>query len=283
MLRVRVLSFVVVAGAVLAAAAVGASSVPEAEAAEALVLRARDRVPDARGELQVRERTLRWAPEQTAVVICDMWDRHWCRGATERVAEMAPRMDRVVSAARRRRVLIIHAPSSCMQAYKDTPQRKRAQSAPAAANAPREIDGWCRRLEGEPALPIDDSDGGCDDQPQCAQGSPWKRQIDAIRIGEEDAISDSGREIWNLMESRGIRNVLVMGVHTNMCVLGRPFGLRRMKDGGRNVVLVRDLTDTMYNSRRSPHVPHARGTDLVVEHVEKHVCPSVDSRDLLKR
>ena len=56
-------------------------------------------------------------------------------------------------------------------------------------------------------------------------------------------------ENWNLLEARGIENVMILGVHTNMCVLGRPFGLRQMAHNGKNVVLVRDLTDTMYNSR----------------------------------
>ena len=32
-----------------------------------------------------------------------------------------------------------------------------------------------------------------------------------------------------------------------MCVLGRPFGLRQMAKNGKNVVLMRDMTDTMYN------------------------------------
>ena len=34
------------------------------------------------------------------------------------------------------------------------------------------------------------------------------------------------------------------GVHTNMCVLGRPFGLRQMARLGKNTALVRDMTDT---------------------------------------
>ena len=49
------------------------------------------------------------------------------------------------------------------------------------------------------------------------------------------------------MRQRGIKNVIVMGVHTNMCVLGRPFSIRQMVYQGQNVVLVRDMTDTMYN------------------------------------
>ncbi|MFH1921122.1 MAG: hypothetical protein ABIP48_14735 [Planctomycetota bacterium] len=73
-----------------------------------------------------------------------------------------------------------------------------------------------------------------------------------------------------------------MGVHTNMCVLGRPFGIRAMARLGRNVVLVRDLTDAMYDPRQPPHVSHARGTELVIEHIEKHWCPSILSEDLIE-
>jgi type 1 glutamine amidotransferase len=62
-----------------------------------------------------------------------------------------------------------------------------------------------------------------------------------------------------------------------MCVLGRPFGLRNMARSGKNVVLVRDLTDTMYNHRMRPYVSHFTGTELIVEHIEKYVCPTITS------
>jgi type 1 glutamine amidotransferase len=66
-----------------------------------------------------------------------------------------------------------------------------------------------------------------------------------------------------------------------MCVLGRPFSIRQLVYQGLNVVLVRDLTDTMYNSRMAPFVHHATGTDLVVEHIEKKWCPTITSVDFL--
>jgi hypothetical protein len=66
-----------------------------------------------------------------------------------------------------------------------------------------------------------------------------------------------------------------------MCVLGRPFGLRQMAKNGKNVVLMRDLTDTMYNPKRSPYVSHFAGTDLMVEHVEKYVAPTITSDQIL--
>ncbi len=247
-----------------------------------LALDARSRAPlsDGTGRFRVVQNKLEWNPEQTAIIICDMWNQHWCKGATSRVGELAPRMNEIVSKARDKGVLIVHAPSGTVNFYENHPARKRAQNAPTAANLPKDIAKWCRWIdekEKTTGYPIDDSDGGCDCQPKCKQGSPWRRQVETIEIRNEDAISDSGVEVWNLLEQRGIDNVIVMGVHTNMCVLGRPFGLRNMARYGKNVVLMRDMTDTMYNSRMRPFVSHFTGTDLIVEHLEKYVCPTITS------
>lgn len=224
--------------------------------------------------------TASWESTATAVVICDMWDKHWCKGATARVAEMAPRMNQVVAELRRRGVLIIHCPSETMKFYENDPGRKLAKEAP-PAEVKKPLAGWCN-LDStkEPPLPIDDSDGGCDDWPQCEQGSPWRRQIASIQIQPGDAITDSV-EAYNLMRQRGITNVIVMGVHQNMCVLGRPFSIRQMVYQGQNVVLMRDLTDSMYNSRSKPRVDHFTGNDLVTWHIEKYWCPTITSDQII--
>ena len=73
-----------------------------------------------------------------------------------------------------------------------------------------------------------------------------------------------------------------MGVHTNFCILNRSFGIRQMTKLGRNVVLTRDLTDALCDPRQPPFVSHARGTELVVEHIERHWCPSILSTDLTR-
>ena len=78
---------------------------------------------------EVAETAAKWEAKETAVIICDMWARHWCDGACKRGAEMAPRMNQVLEKTRDMGVLIIHAPSSCMEPYKDHPGRKRAQEA----------------------------------------------------------------------------------------------------------------------------------------------------------
>jgi type 1 glutamine amidotransferase/nicotinamidase-related amidase len=255
----------------------------ETQPGDPLVLHARLRevAPGGAGSV-VKEKTVQWDPTKTAIIICDMWDQHWCKGASRRVAELAPALNRAVKAAREKGALVIHAPSSCMEAYKNHPARKRAMAAPRGPDLPGDIDGWCKKIPSEEkgVYPIDQADGGCDDGPPCPTGSPWRSQVAAIEIRDEDAISDSGIEIWNVLASRGINHVLLMGVHTNMCVLGRPFGLRQLVRHGKEVILVRDLTDTMYNSRSWPYVSHFEGTSRIIEHIEKYVCTTCTSTDL---
>ena len=49
-----------------------------------------------------------------------------------------------------------------------------------------------------------------------------------------------------------------------------------------NVVLVRDLTDSLYHPSMPPRVSHEQGTLLVVEHIEKYWCPSIVGEDVTR-
>ncbi len=251
-------------------------------AGESIALHTRSRTRPAADATTppIVEKQVQWDPTRTAVVVCDMWDKHHCPDATERVGEMAPRMNEVLKVARDRAMLIIHCPSDTLGFYQDHPGRKLAQAAPKVETQVA-LQGWCS-LNGvkEPPLPIDDSDGGCDGCPECPGYGAWKRQHPALEIMDGDAITDSA-EAFYLMRQRGITNVIVMGVHINMCVLGRPFAIRQMVAQGQNVLLMRDLTDAMYNHRMPPYVSHFRGTELVVEHIEQYWCPSITSADFL--
>jgi nicotinamidase-related amidase len=255
-----------------------------------LELHARSRRPaaSAADKFEVVNQRLAWDPHKTALVVVDMWDDHWCRGAARRVAELAGPMDKFIAAARDRGVLVVHCPSTCVDFYKDTPARRRAIEAPPAqppielATDQRWGTAWDYPDEPrEPPMPIDDSDMGCDCDEKCEIAAPWKRQIASIHIDQDrDAITHDGHELYNLLAERGIDNVMFCGVHLNMCVLGRPFAIRQVVKMRKNAVLVRDLTDGMYDHRMPPKVDHFAGVDLVVEHVEKYWCPSIESTDL---
>ncbi len=245
------------------------------------------------GAPRVVETEENWEPKRSAIIVCDMWDLHHCLNAVRRETELAPRMNRVLEVARARGITIIHAPSSCMEAYKDHPGRARAKQTPMSRSLPSEIGQWCKRIppEEQANYPVDQTEGGEDDDPAeharwaaklAAMGrdprAPWKSQTAALTIDEaKDYISDDGNEIWSVLDDRGIDHVILMGVHTNMCVLGRPFGLRQMAKNGKHAVLMRDMTDTMYDPAKAPFVSHFSGTDRVVAHVERYVCPTITS------
>ncbi|MDB5056846.1 MAG: isochorismatase hydrolase [Chloroflexi bacterium] len=216
--------------------------------------------------------------DQAALVLCDVWDRNWCRGANERLAPMLPRMNHIAAQLRDAGMLIVHAPSETMDFYADMPARRRVLDAP-TVTPPAPLPHV------DPPLPIDDSDGGCDTPPDFFDtlNRPWKRQDPAIHIDQDrDAISDSGSELYSLYRQRGINTVLFMGVHVNMCILARPFAIKPMVRIGIDTVLIRDLTDSMYNPAKRPYVSHETGTGLVVDYIEKFWCPTVTSAQVLE-
>ena len=204
--------------------------------------------------------TSQWEVSETAIIICDMWIEHPCRMAAQRVAAMAPLLNQVISAARDHGALIVHAPSEGPKFYEGTAFRRRATSAPrieapypfksGATNASR------RESRISPSSPT----VAWKNHPARAVATIRKRSHGARLIDTSiprskmtgfDAVSDNGQEIFNLFIQEGIKNVVLTGVHTNMCVLGRSFGIRQWVHLGFNVALCRDMTDALYDPRRS--------------------------------
>ena len=226
----------------------------------------------------VHERAAAWAAGETVLLLCDVWDSHTCRGAVERLEKMVPRMNEVVAAARKRGVLVVHAPSDTMDFYADHPARKRVLDAP-PAEPPEDLP------HDDPPLPVNTEESACDTDDNIGRPDgkyPWTRQNAGIDIDPgRDAVSDQGKELYGLYVQRGIRNMLIMGVHTNMCILHRTFAIKQMVRWGLNVALIRDLTDCMYDPARPPYVSHDEGTRLVIEYIEKFWCPTVTSDQLL--
>jgi len=238
-----------------------------------LQLSLRSRVQPFKGVDAWDEVTLRkeLPAKETALLICDMWDDHWCKPAAKRCDALAKKMAPVIAAARARGVHIIHSPSDCMDFYKDAPQRRRIlEIAKAEPPKPLELPN--------PALPCDTTSGGCDDDSKFFKA--WKRQHEAIAIADADVISDKGDEVYSFIKARGIKTMLYVGVHTNMCVLHRTFAIKQMTRWGIPCVLVRDLTDSMYDPRKPPMVSHDEGTALIIQYIEKYWCPSILSGDL---
>jgi nicotinamidase-related amidase len=221
-----------------------------------------------------------WNVARSAVVVCDMWDATHCVTAARRVEELAPRMDAVLRALRGRGALVVHAPHACMDAYAETPARLRAVRAPFAP-APYRIDWHTWEPDERSALPATLTDPGmCScESPEPCNDVPFhgSRQTPLIDIAPEDVVTDDGQEFHNVLAARGITDVLLMGVHLNICVLSRPYGIRQLVYWGKRPVLCRDLTDAFHRDPRGLRW----GIEQVVAHIERRWCPAVGSDQLV--
>lgn len=221
-----------------------------------------------------------WDAAQSAAVVCDMWDDHHCRSAARRAAEMAPRIDLVLTRLRARGALIVHAPADCMAFYRDAPARHRAAGAPyVRPPVPIDWNDWePDELESLPATLTDPGACSCDSAVPCGDRfRAWTRQTPSIDIAPADVVTDDGQELFNVLAQRGIEDVVLLGVHTNLCVLGRPYGIRQLVRLGKRPLLCRDLTDSFHRDPRG----HRWGTEQVIAHIERRWCPTVTSDELV--
>ena len=251
-----------------------------------LVLHAqlREPSPAQRTDFVVKEKTLSWEPGEDG-------DHHLRHVGSALVQGSDPQGRRAGAgdepggraAAREKGVLIIHAPEQLHGSRtRTTPRAKRAQAAPKAANLPGDIDGWCKQIPAE-------EKGVYPDRP----GRRRLRRRPAVPGGLALAVAgrrdrDPRRGRHQRLGSRDLEPAGEPRDHQRHAH-GRPHEHVRPRPAvrpppagrhGKNVVLVRDLTDTMYNSRSWPYVSHFEGTNRIVEHVEKYVCPTITSTDL---
>jgi nicotinamidase-related amidase len=220
------------------------------------------------------EESADYPASETAFIIVDMWDQHWSAGATRRCGVLAKKINDAMGRARDKGILVVNAPSDVMNFYEGAEARKRFLSLPVPEKIPEPV------VIADYPQPIDSSDGGSDSVDLHSPNSlVWTRQTDLLNIDQErDLIcGDEGDRLCAHFFARGIKFIIYAGVHTNMCVLHRSFGIKQMLRRGFRTALIRDLTDAMYNPEKSPYVSHDEGTALLVSYIEKFYCPTIDS------
>ena len=192
-------------------------------------------------------RTVAIDPKKAAIVVVDMWDRHWCKTYTTRVANLVPRMNLTLAAARRLGIQVVFAPSDVLGPYTNAPQRKAMQAIPAQPAPgrtkfnPPGPPGGRDRCECGPARP-------------CKSHRAWTRQHAGLKIAAVDLIADcnNGRELLNLCGHRGIDTLIYMGVASNMCVMYRSSGMLNMKRHGVKVHFVSIVPFQVKPKKRPP-------------------------------
>lgn len=97
----------------------------------------------------------------------------------------------------------------------------------------------------------------------------------ALRIAEDDWMPDTQAEVYALCQKHGLTHLIYVGFHTQVCLLGKPMGLRAMKSAGLKCMLARDLTDAHPGYDPVRDFTPDLNTEQVVAHFEKYLAPSI--------
>ena len=213
-----------------------------------------------------------WLPSETAIVVVDMWNDHWCKSDVTRIQEIAVPMNHTLGVARELGIHVVFAPSDVTQFYANTTVRRRTLALPNATLPPRHPRYNASTM---PTFPLGTTtDGSCDDG-RSKPGSPWTRQLETLHIDSQrdyliaaDLPGNSmagAQELFNVVRHEGIRNIVYVGVHENMCVMEHPFAIEAVASWGwpsDRMAVMRELVDASCNPADRPYVSHARGLEI---------------------
>lgn len=222
-------------------------------------------------------------PARTLIVVIDMWDGHWCKTFTARTANMIPRMNQTLAAARKLGFQVVMAPSDVMDFYEGTRQRKAMQALPRHESL--------KTVEFHPAAePAGKDHCECSPEQPCSSKRAWTRQHRDLTIADCDLVCDANNasELLNLCEARGIKAIIYCGVASNMCVCHRDVGMFNMRRHGLKTYFVRDLVESITANGVDPATGKpdatftpAKGTLRTERYLEAYVAPSLESGQLL--
>ena len=209
------------------------------------------------------------ASNKVGVVIVDPWNYHWCMTACERVSAMVPRWNCCLQCARKLDMVVIFAPSDVVGSYAGTPQRERALAVPLLP-VPVERDMPPAKF----TAPI----GGCMCGPglacQCNYGHDGINP--GLKLADSDYIASSTEEVYSLLKHHGATHVIYMGLHTNMCLFGKPGALKYMVQAGLNCMVARDVNDAFTSYDPKTGFTPDRGTRQTDEDLERAGVPTIN-------
>ncbi|MFO0911363.1 MAG: NPCBM/NEW2 domain-containing protein [Pirellulales bacterium] len=234
-----------------------------------LTVQARD--PASGGVVESTERV---DPAKVGVIAVDVWNFHWCKTATMRVDAIVPRINRALDAARKLGMTVMLCPSDVVENYAGFPQRERVLVLPKVA-VPNVLDVTCP--------PVPDAGGCACGRERCAVNYGWDGMHPALRIGELDLMPDTREEVYAICQQRGLTHLIYVGFHTQVCLLGKPMGLKAMKSAGLHCVLARDMTDAHPGYDPTRNFTPDLNTEQVVEHFEKHLAPTISFQRELEK
>ena len=212
--------------------------------------------------------------KRIGVIAVDVWNYHWCKTATMRVDAFVPRINKALAAARELGMPVFLCPSDVVDNYVGYPQRDAVFTLP-TVTVPNVINVTCP--------PVPDAGGCACGRERCGGNFGWDGMHPELIIGPNDWMPDTQSEVYALCQKYGLTHLIYVGFHTQVCLLGKPMGLKAMKSAGLQCVLARDMTDAHPGYDPARNFTPDLNTEQVVEHFEKHLAPTIHLQEELAR
>ncbi len=213
-------------------------------------------------------------PKRIGVIAVDVWNYHWCKTATMRVDAIVPRLNKALDAARTLGMTVMLCPSDVVENYVGFPQREAIFALPKFPVS---------SLMNVTCPPVPDAGGCACGAERCAVNFGWDGMHPGLRIDEADLMPDTQAEVYAVCRKNGLTHLIYVGFHTQVCLLGKPMGLKAMKSAGLSCVLARDMTDAHPGYEPARNFTPDLNTEQVLEHFEKHLAPTIHFEEELSK
>ena len=223
----------------------------------------------AEENFHVKQKRGRLKPQETALVMVDVWDIHPYESHLERGAQITQeRIAPVVDMCRETGVTVVHAPSPGQAVT--FPQWVRYAGE-------REVSGRGQTPAQEwPPAEFRSRSGAFAKygKPRSARREKWLREqmpkrtiMDCVQPQPEDFVIANGDQLHRLLTHRKVLHLLYAGFAANMCMLHRDYGICAMHKRGYNIVLLGDCTTAIESADTLPDMAHSRASVSIVEMV----------------
>lgn len=213
---------------------------------------------------------------QAALVLVDVWDRHYLKDTEARAEEIIQQKVRpLLRACRTAGLPIIHAPAP-----------DQAKKHPAWVRLIREEELAGGPKEDWPPSEFRTQSGAY--TPYARPKEPRDAERQELRAGltlhpdvqpeGKEVVIATGEELHRYCSQQGVLFLFYLGFNTNACILMRDYGTLEMSKRGYEIILVRDCTTGMESFETHAALGQTRGAILFLEMFGKY---SVTSEELI--
>jgi hypothetical protein len=211
---------------------------------------------------------------RVGVIAVDVWNFHWCKTAAMRIDAIVPRLNEALAGARALGMTVMLCPSDVVDNYVGYPQRESVLALPK----------YPVPVVVNVTYPPASLAGGCAcGRERCGVTYGWDAMHPDLRIADADLMPNTQAEVYAICKKYGLTHLIYVGFHTEVCLLGKPTGLRAMKSAGLHCLLARDMTDAHPCYDQARNLAPDLNTGRVVAFFEKYLAPTISFQDELTK